>query len=199
LVFIDYDPLVTGHLCTLRQHDFDVWLCLAVCCAMSEEFDECMLSLEQANKLPQTTDGSIRVKFCYALRHERKKEYHIALTSYAACIEESSAIISEQEQLLRYLETSGDGTSGCVSLEDEDRCKTLQLITRLRELKAEIMLRVAVVHKDRGSWEQSMKLCDTIRNGPDCFNDSVKANSMSLRGIITTSTYSSKKHSLFLS
>ena len=51
-----------GHLATLRHEDADVWLCLSVCCAMAEEFDECSTALKRATNLIEKDD--VRIKFC---------------------------------------------------------------------------------------------------------------------------------------
>ena len=40
-----------GHLVTLRHDDADVWLCLSVYCAMTEEFDECNTASTRATVL----------------------------------------------------------------------------------------------------------------------------------------------------
>jgi hypothetical protein len=51
-----------GHLATLRHEDPDVLLCLSVCCAMAEEFEECSTALKRASALIEQDD--VRIKFC---------------------------------------------------------------------------------------------------------------------------------------
>lgn len=53
-----------GHLATLRHEDADVWLCLSVCCAMAEEFDECSTAVSRATGLLEKGADDVRVKFC---------------------------------------------------------------------------------------------------------------------------------------
>lgn len=53
-----------GHLASLRPDDAEVWLCLSVCCALGEEFQESNTALATATRFITTTDGDIRVKFC---------------------------------------------------------------------------------------------------------------------------------------
>lgn len=52
-----------GHLVTLRPNEPDVWLCLSVCCAMAEEFQECSIALQRAEVLVGDMDD-MRIKFC---------------------------------------------------------------------------------------------------------------------------------------
>ena len=52
-----------GHLVTLRPKEPDVWLCLSVCCAMAEEFQECSVALQRAEVLVGDMDD-MRIKFC---------------------------------------------------------------------------------------------------------------------------------------
>lgn len=52
-----------GHLATLRHDDPDVWLCLSVCCAMAEEFEECSTAIKRASTLIEKDD--VRIKFCH--------------------------------------------------------------------------------------------------------------------------------------
>jgi len=54
-----------GHLATLRHEDADVWLCLSVCCAMAEEFEECSTALKRATNLIEKHEEDVRVKFCH--------------------------------------------------------------------------------------------------------------------------------------
>lgn len=41
-----------------------MWLCLSVCCAMAEEFDECATALNRATGLLEKGADDVRVKFC---------------------------------------------------------------------------------------------------------------------------------------
>ncbi len=54
-----------GHLTTLRENDADVWLCLSVCCAMAEEFTECIAALRSAKAFIENSEEDVRVKFCH--------------------------------------------------------------------------------------------------------------------------------------
>lgn len=54
-----------GHLATLCSVNADVWLCLSVCCAMSEEFAESLYALKTATNLIEHYEDDVRVKFCH--------------------------------------------------------------------------------------------------------------------------------------
>ena len=56
-----------GHLTTLRHDDADVWLCLSVCCALTEVFDECNTASTRATVLIKVGGDDVRVTFCNAL------------------------------------------------------------------------------------------------------------------------------------
>ena len=86
-----------GHLATLRHDDADVWLCLSVYCAMTEEFDECNTALTRAAVLIKEGGDDVRVKFCNALMAERRKDFSLALEMYSQCLTECGTSISREQ------------------------------------------------------------------------------------------------------
>ena len=52
-----------GHLATSRHDDADVWLCLSVYCALTEEFDECNTASTRATVLIKEGGDDVRVTF----------------------------------------------------------------------------------------------------------------------------------------
>ena len=75
-----------GHLATLRHDDAEVWLCLSVCCAMTEEFDDCNTALNRATVLIKKGGDDVRVKFCNALRTEKRKDFSLRIMTVIVAI-----------------------------------------------------------------------------------------------------------------
>lgn len=158
-----------GHMATIRQDDCDVWTCLAISCAMAEEFDECSSALKRATALVTRNEENLRLKFCSSLLFEKKKEYPSAMAGYMHCLSDCTKFSSDySEQLLS---------------DDESIIEQAQaLIALLKELKGETMLRIASLRKDMGAWEQSMHMCNSIT--AEGFNESIRANALCLKGLL---------------
>ena len=56
--------------------------------------------------------------------------------------------------------------------------KTLR-ISFMKDLRGEVMLRIAVLKKEMGAIDQALQMCNTITNEP--FSDSIRANALCLK------------------
>lgn len=154
-----------GHLATLRRSDPDVWLCLSVCCAMASEFIECFAALTKVQELLIDYDNDARVKFCKALMAERKKDYTTAMEGYISCLNQCA----NQAQLLES-SSSDKASQGRIGF--------------LKELRGEVMLRIACLKKDMGALDQALHMCNTITGPMESFSDVLKANALCLKGLL---------------
>jgi tetratricopeptide (TPR) repeat protein len=160
-----------GHLATLRLDDPDVWICLSVCCAMAEEFEECSTAVKRASNLLEPND--IRLRFCQSLMQEKKKDYPSAIDGYTSCLTECGAISDEAI----HFESALESHSITISQEEIDsRRKRADFV---KELGGEVMLRVAVVRKEMGNLDLSMQMCNKI--AAENYNDSIRANALCLK------------------
>jgi tetratricopeptide (TPR) repeat protein len=160
-----------GHLATLRHDDPDVWICLSVCCAMAEEFDECSTALKRAATFLDQED--IRLRFCRSLMHEKKKDFPNAIDGYNSCLNECSAVADEAIHFENALEARS------IAAPQEEIDARRKRAEFMKELSGEIMLRVAVVRKEMGNLDQSMQMCNKIAG--ENFNDSIRANALCLK------------------
>lgn len=53
-----------GHLATLKDKEAEVWICLAICCTMTEEFADCVMALKLATFLIDSNVIDVRILFC---------------------------------------------------------------------------------------------------------------------------------------
>lgn len=102
-----------------------------------------------------------------ALLLEKQKDYPGAMEGYTLCLNQCSSLstaINEEsnEALITEMEKN-------------------QRIGFLKDIRGEVMLRIALLKKDTGSLDQSMQLCNTIAVE---FNDSIRANALCLKGLI---------------
>lgn len=151
---------------------------------MAEEFDECLSGLKRSTELATSVDDNIRLKFCSSLVSEKKREYTFAMTGYIACIHDVSTYIHGQEQQLTQLisdvRCDTRDRSGDQLLTEEARM--LNHIASMKELKGEILLRIAVLRKETGAWEQAMVTCTSMIG--DSFSDNIRANALCLKGLL---------------
>jgi len=104
-------------------------------------------------------DGSV------ALGCEKRKDYAAAMEVYMNCLNDCNAASSMGNN---FNLTSGSSASA----------DTLAL-PFMRELRGEIMLRIAVVKKDLGAVDQAMIMCNNILAEHCC--ESVRANTLCLK------------------
>lgn len=98
---------------------------------------------------------------------EKQKDYPGAMEGYTLCLNQCSALsaaVNEEsnEALITEMEKN-------------------QRIGFLKDVRGEVMLRIALLKKDTGSLDQSMQLCNTIAME---FNDAIRANALCLKGLI---------------
>lgn len=100
--------------------------------------------------------------FCMpiALMSEKRKDYSTAMDGYAQCLKQLPAAVATAE-------------ADCRSVTTEVKC------IYLRELKGEIMLRMATLSKDMGDVEEAMTMCHSITG--DLFSEAVRANALCLK------------------
>lgn len=153
-----------GHLATLRHEDPDVLLCLSVCCAMAEEFEECSTALKRASSLIANND--VRIKFCNALMLEKKRDFGHAMEGYMHCLAECG---SSSDASAEARNAEGDGP--------EKRKYEF-----MKELRGEVMLRIAVLRKEMGALDQSMQMCNSVAS--DSFSDAIRVNALCLKGLL---------------
>lgn len=99
---------------------------------------------------------------------EKKKDYAVALEEYTACLGECRE----------------DGENAGSTPPPASSDKT---ITFMKDLKGEIMLRIAVLRKEMGLVDLSMQMCNSITAEP--YNDAIRANALCLKVILATGGY----------
>jgi TPR repeat len=140
-----------------------VFLSLSICCAMTEEFEECAATLKRSESLKESIEDEIRIKFCWALLSEKQCEYQCALEGYSNCL-------TELTQLYDFsLHSVDNGT--------EDPQKTI-----MNDIRGDVLLRTAIVRKDMGQLDDAMELCVRLDTG--AFGVVVHANALCLKGLL---------------
>ena len=97
-----------------------------------------------------------------ALLAEKKKDYANSLEGYSSCLAEC------QENL-------GDSSDGMLASTDKQ-------LPFLKDLKGEIMLRIAVLRKEMGLVDLSMQMCNSITAEP--YNEAIRANALCLKVLL---------------
>eukprot|EP01036_Dinobryon_divergens_P025223 gene25221-33749_t len=151
-----------GHFATLCPTNPDVWLCLSVCCAMEEEFSDSTAALKTATKIIENYEDDVRVKFCHALLSEKKEDFPTAMNGYLHCLNQCSAATENKSAI--------DGTSGAD-------------ITFFKELRGEVMLRIAILKKEMGALDQSLTVCNNLVVDTS-FNPNMRANALCFKGVL---------------
>ena len=99
---------------------------------------------------------------------EKKKEYTVAMEGYVMCLNYCAAVV----------QTAGVPTYDQAGNQIPEAEKTLR-ISFMKDLRGEVMLRIAVLKKEMGAIDQALQMCNTITNEP--FSDSIRANALCLK------------------
>lgn len=113
-------------------------------------------------------DGSV------ALGCEKRKDYAAAMEVYMNCLNDCNAASSMGNNV-----NLSSGSSSSTSAD-------AQALPFMRELRGEIMLRIAVVKKDLGAVDQAMIMCNNILAEHCC--ESVRANTLCLKVCLSAYT-----------
>lgn len=181
-----------AHLASLRKDEADIWLCLCIACSLGDDFKGSVNALTEARKFIRTPVEEVRMRYCYgklslpynnlkvlqknfsyftllflALLLEKQNDYQGAMEGYTTCLNQCSSlsmVINEQshDSVITEMEKS-------------------QRINFLKDIRGEIMLRIAMLKKDMGAVDQAMHLCNTIANE---FSEAIKANALCLKGVL---------------
>ncbi len=105
--------------------------------------------------------------FLLALLAEKRKDFAAAMEGYTNCLNQCSAMANVINN-----DSFNKGT-------EMDKA---QKITFLKEVRGEVMLRIAMLKKEMGAIDQAMQMCNTITSEP--FNDAIRANALCLKGLL---------------
>ncbi len=101
-----------------------------------------------------------------ALLAEKKKDFPAAMEGYTNCLNQCSAManVIDNEHI------------------NPPEVDKTQKITFLKEVRGEVMLRIAMLKKEMGAIDQAMQMCNTITSEP--FSDAIRANALCLKGLL---------------
>ena len=161
---------------------------------MAEEFDDCLVALKQASQLIEGKDNDIRILFCsckyskhfiifeifheysLALVAEKRKDYDIAFDGYMKCLQQCTIA----SKVLEETKTNGGTESEKVNHIWEP--SSMKSLSFFKQMRGEIMLRVAIVKKEINELDASMLMCTNIIE--DNYGDAIKANALCLKGLL---------------
>ena len=155
---------------------------------MEEEFSDSTAALRTATKMIDNYEDDVRVKFCHgeqssiikyiynhvymfilyfchyflALLSEKKDDYPTAMNGYLHCLNQCSAATENQAAI--------DGSSGAD-------------ITFFKELRGEVMLRIAILKKEMGAIDQSLTICNNLVVDTS-FTVNMRANALCMKGVL---------------
>ena len=149
---------------------------------MEEEFSDSTAALKTATKIIENYEDDVRVKFCHgefiinisylftfhfslcitALLSEKKEDFPTAMNGYLHCLNQCSAATENK--------TAIDGSAGAD-------------ITFFKELRGEVMLRIAILKKEMGAIDQSLTVCNNLVVDTS-FNPNMRANALCFKGVL---------------
>ena len=97
--------------------------------------------------------------------NEKRKDFSSAMEGYMHCLSECTSIGEEPQ-------VDASDKSG----EAAERRKKYDF---LRELRGEVMLRIAVLRKEMGALDQAMLMCNNVAS--ENFSESIRANALCLK------------------
>jgi hypothetical protein len=93
---------------------------------------------------------------------EKRKDFGHAMEGYMNCLAECGAAVD-----------------GSVDDRDESKSGDKKKYEFMKELRGEVMLRIAVLRKEMGALDQSMQMCNNV--AADNFSDSIRVNALCLK------------------
>lgn len=173
-----------AHLASLRKDEADIWMCLCIACSLGDDLKGSVGALMEARKVIRTPVEEVRLRYCYGILHshstykpfllfitalllEKQKDFQSAMEGYTTCLNQCSslsAMINEQSQE--------------AVITEQEKTKRISF---LKDVRGEIMLRIAMLKKDMGAVDQAMHLCNTIATE---FTEAIKANALCLKGVL---------------
>jgi hypothetical protein len=114
---------------------------------------------------------------------EKKKDYNAALEVYTSCLTDCRELDGGADMDSHALSVQGiDGPGshdpmGAVHQHSGNVQKFPGSFTR--NFRGEVMLRIAMIHKEMRALDSSMQMCSTITTEP--FSDSIRANALCLK------------------
>ena len=106
---------------------------------------------------------------------EKRKDYPLALEIYSQCLTECGSPISKEQE-------PGADVGEALIVSQETAQSLDQPISFMRELKGEVMLRIAILRKETGAYDLAMAVCNTVAG--ESYGDSIRANALCLKGLL---------------
>jgi len=137
---------------------------------------------------------------------EKRKDYTIAMEGYVTCLNQCQAAqtkgsgeesatsgtdattsTSTSNPTTQWTPENAEGPTGSSETNPADPINPVNPATLppqpklvfMRELRGEVMLRIAVLKKEMGAIDQAMQMCNSISAEP--FGDSIRANALCLK------------------
>ena len=105
---------------------------------------------------------------------EKKRDFNTALEAYLTCLAECDQAIEKEKN-----DSYGNNGNNNHVVELDDYMKIKRPFQFVKELRGEIMLRIAVLRKETGALDLAMHMCSTIAS--EQFGDSIRANALCLK------------------
>eukprot|EP01034_Spumella_vulgaris_P025978 gene25978-32492_t len=123
---------------------------------------------------------------------EKRKDYTTAMEGYVSCLNQcatavvhaaSMANLSSSENNNSSSNNINSSSSSSSSSGGNDTSTNLNFeVSFMKELRGEVMLRIAVLKKEMGAVDQALQMCNQITQEP--FGDSIRANALCLKGLL---------------
>lgn len=112
-----------------------------------------------------------------ALLSEKKKEFPAALEGYIQCLQSCNGLA---ETLHSDSNNIGVMVPSRLNSVDGSEGGREMVISFIRDLRGEIMLRIAIIRKEIGAVDEAMQMCNSIASEQP-LNDVVRANALCLK------------------
>jgi hypothetical protein len=108
------------------------------------------------------------------------------MDGYTACLNQSQSYLHESNNITTSASSSSSSSilrnsvsqTTLETLQEKDLEKQQKLVF-LKEVRGEVLLRIAILKKEMGNLDQSLQMCNQIQSEP--FSDTLKANALCLK------------------
>ena len=164
-----------GQLASLRKDDANVWLSFAVVCALAGEMEEGYRALTEVVRLTDKPEEDERVKYCQGLLYECRGKNAEAQDMYYRGIDLCESLLEVEQNVHEEAAALGDFDSENAAF---------KRMSALKSVRVEILLRVALLKKDRGELSEAIIVTDLALRDAVAISSSLRANLACTRGHI---------------
>ena len=164
-----------GQLVNVRKNEVSIWQSFSIACALAGELEESYRALAEVVRLTEKPEEDIRIKYCQGLLYECRGKLMEAQDLYYRGIDMCESDFERKQ---------GEHESAASEGDFEMENAAFKCMSELKDLRTEILLRVASIKKDRGELAEAVIVADLAIRESSAAAPGLRAQVACMRGNI---------------